>query len=569
MSAMPTIFLSAILFLAQAAGAAQATGRVSGRLTTPDGGPAANIRVMAMAVDDAAPAGSVIIGSVQTDRSGNYRIEDLPPGRYYITAGLVEIPSYYPGVAQQSDATVVSVAARASVQRIDFVQVRPTSLKVSGRVVRTNVQPFQPMKGSEVALYLRGTPPLRTVTADDGTFEFQYVRPGTYDADVLGPVTANRVPVVVTDKGVTGLQLEVIPRNQVTGRVVVDGGGPTPRVTFSVEEAGGTVHMPAADMLSFTLTLPDGEPRITVVPGSLPAGYTVASFRYGRTDLLREPFRNTFSKDDEIVLTVRPPSRSRVVVRGRVVAMDLKVAGGRVTLTSPAFAENRSAEIRADGSFVIPGVPPGTYVATSSFVGAPTPSIVVGDSDLKNVEILVPSPSAASMDPEKVVASLAWVLHDAAGAVVERGNRTVKLKEVLVEELGTPAEPSTPKAIQLNTQFSLRLSENPDQFRSLKTSLSLMVRKDSDQSASSGFFTIDGPAHATRKNDGAELGVDVSQIAGRWEVTRTEFLTDVSFEGRVRTSWGAAAPPPIWRLTILKGSTITWPSIINGKIVAP
>jgi hypothetical protein len=555
---MGPLLLGVLLFFAQA------TGRVSGRITTPDGRPAANIRVMAMAVEDVA----VIIGSGQTDSSGNYRIDDLPSGRYYITAGLVDIPSYYPGVAQQSDATVVNVAARASLQRIDFVQVRPTSLKVSGRVVRTNVQPFQPMKGSEVALYLRGNLPLRTVTAADGTFEFQYVRPGTYDAYVIGPVTANRVPVVVDDKGVTGLQLEVIPRNQITGRVLVEGGGPTPRVTFAVEEAGGTVHMPAADMLSFTLTLPDGEPRITVVPGSLPAGYSVASFRYGRTDLLREPFRNTFSKDDEIVLTVRPPSRSRVVVRGRVVATDLKVAGGRVTLSSPSFAENRSAEIRSDGSFVIPGVPPGTYTATSSFAGAPTPSIVVGDSDLKNLEIVVPSPNAAAMDPERVVASLAWIIHDAAGAVVERGNRTVKLKEVLVEERGTPAEPSTPKAIQLNTQFSLRLSENPSEFRTHKTSVSFTVRKDSDQSSSFGSFNIDGPAHATRKNDGAELGVDILQVAGRWEVTRTEFLTDAPFAGSVPRTWGAAAPPPMWRLTILKGSTVTWPSSINGKVVA-
>src|SRR6185436_1569977 len=86
-------------------------GAVTGRLSR-NGQPAAGIRVTAMAipeagvrVSDAASFASLGL----TDSDGRYRLENIPPGRYYVTAGFVDVPTYYPGVASISAAKAVNV----------------------------------------------------------------------------------------------------------------------------------------------------------------------------------------------------------------------------------------------------------------------------------------------------------------------------------------------------------------------------------------------------------------------------------------------------------------------------
>src|SRR5712671_1330737 len=112
--------LSALL----AQGVSQTDGTIAGRLVQRDGSPAANTRVMALVVaDPSTQVGSAMMSIAQTDASGFYRLEKVPPGRYYVTAGFVNGPSYFPGVADRSLAQVVTVAAGASLQGIDFVQV--------------------------------------------------------------------------------------------------------------------------------------------------------------------------------------------------------------------------------------------------------------------------------------------------------------------------------------------------------------------------------------------------------------------------------------------------------------
>src|SRR6185295_19736547 len=87
-------------------------GTVTGQLHFPDGRPAEGVRVAAMA----APASSspsnevnVLLGITETDRSGRYKLVDIPSGRYYIVAGLVGLPTYYPGSQASSGAVGVTV----------------------------------------------------------------------------------------------------------------------------------------------------------------------------------------------------------------------------------------------------------------------------------------------------------------------------------------------------------------------------------------------------------------------------------------------------------------------------
>lgn len=76
-------------------------GVVTGVLRDATGKPVEKARVALAEVSDtgnpANPA-SVLVSIATTDSSGGYRLDNVPPGRYYIVAGRVDSPTYYPGV---------------------------------------------------------------------------------------------------------------------------------------------------------------------------------------------------------------------------------------------------------------------------------------------------------------------------------------------------------------------------------------------------------------------------------------------------------------------------------------
>jgi hypothetical protein len=101
-------------------------GEMSGRIRDSAGVPAAGIRVAAAPVDDGVPvarASTTLSSITQTDSEGRYRLENIPPGRYRIMAGLLAFPSYYPGVATPDQARIVTIGAGQGVINLDFTIV--------------------------------------------------------------------------------------------------------------------------------------------------------------------------------------------------------------------------------------------------------------------------------------------------------------------------------------------------------------------------------------------------------------------------------------------------------------
>ena len=111
----------AIAFLTQGA-TPQQSGAVSGRLSfTGTTGSPPVVRVAAIPAETDLPtADSILIGISSTDASGNFRLEGVPPGRYYIVAGFIVAPTYFPGVTRISDARVVTVTAGTVLTGINF-----------------------------------------------------------------------------------------------------------------------------------------------------------------------------------------------------------------------------------------------------------------------------------------------------------------------------------------------------------------------------------------------------------------------------------------------------------------
>ena len=74
------------------------SGTITGVLRNAAGMPAAGVRVGAVqqpeSVSDLAGA-TAMVSIAETDETGRYRLENVPPGRYYIAAGRVDFPSFF------------------------------------------------------------------------------------------------------------------------------------------------------------------------------------------------------------------------------------------------------------------------------------------------------------------------------------------------------------------------------------------------------------------------------------------------------------------------------------------
>jgi hypothetical protein len=121
---MTTLFFSIVLLLTQGVPLAQQqTGTIRGVLKDSEGKPIAGIRMAAVAKSGDlldALTGAAMSSIAETDAEGRYTLENIPPGRYHIAAGRLDLQTYYPGTPDLGGAKEVAVAAGAVISGIDF-----------------------------------------------------------------------------------------------------------------------------------------------------------------------------------------------------------------------------------------------------------------------------------------------------------------------------------------------------------------------------------------------------------------------------------------------------------------
>jgi len=379
-------------------------GVIRGRITGDDGNPLSGALVEALIAGyergkraftaPSLPAG-ILNYSRKTDTNGEYRFE-LPQGVYYIKAQgnrpastasnvasvFAGSPSaYYPGTPDPEAAAKV-VLAGGEAPGIDFrvpsamKSLHRISVRVAGdgqpvRIFATAGMQFAELRDRFSTARMPILAPLRNETRDSQTVLIEGVPSGSYDLFMDGVMADGRrsrgvTTIDVRDEDVSDIVLTMHPAQNIPGRVVASD--------------------PVKAVAPSTLTVTLGTRRISVgsdggfvVPEVLDGFYSVAveglppeafiaDIRYGGTSLYEtarslngpELHAGLLSTPLEIVVSAKGGT-----VEGTVENRE-GAAGATVVLVPGAgrrFVQSyyKVSVTGAEGSFLLTGVPPGTY----------------------------------------------------------------------------------------------------------------------------------------------------------------------------------------------------------------
>jgi hypothetical protein len=177
------------------------------------------------------------------------------------------------------------------------------------------------------------------------------------------------------------------------------------------------------------------------------------------------------------------------------------------------------------------------------------------------------------LESEKIVGKLSWVIREVTtGKTLDEGAKELHLKDIIikrsiVKELPYENRLHFHQSIRLNKGFYLARLVYPQADRSVFKGFGLNIEHRTRATACHEWFKIDGEHHATRSEGVGEMGFDIGQVNSDWEVTRTEFLYDLSFQVNLLEDPEYPENYPKWQVTILKGSHVNWPSVKGDTIV--
>jgi carboxypeptidase family protein len=235
----------------------QKRGAITGRVTDEDGDPAEGVTVEALVRRRFRGKDSTTeFRSAKTNDLGEYRIFDLPAGRYLVRAtfesrsasiigkirlgnSTVEsaggyLPTYYSNVSEISRASAVDLRPGDEVPGVDFTLLRGQSYRVRGQIFNAAVEHPRVAGGTLVTLVPKSleSPALvdlreGEVNSITGEFEVDDVPPGSYTLfavyqDEQGRFLGSaRVDIVNTE--VDSIRVVIARGAEVRGRVVSEG----------------------------------------------------------------------------------------------------------------------------------------------------------------------------------------------------------------------------------------------------------------------------------------------------------------------------------------------------------
>jgi len=365
-------FIVSLLLLVQGVPALPGqSGTIAGTLRTSAGMPAAHVRVSAMSRPDNfqdVVSASAMVSLTETDDSGRYRLENIPPGHYFVVAGRVDLPTYYPGALEMSGGTDLLITPGVSIPGIDFtlkdnsagramnslgsfIVIQPTAWEVSVNVAVENeakLPIFSPV----------GYPAIRLTRISDGVrvespldITSKLTVPDAAQADYR--VTVENVPFGYVVKSIKSDSTDLLV-NVFTLPPLKTAIPPGAQLTTGTVILGPqTTQTAAATLVQLVAS------SITIQSGAAPS-----------------------SKSISIVLTKLSPSTpptNGVAISGRTNAPRVRAV----------YLSGSPGTLYSDGTFEFRGVLPGRYTILNNpsvmfTVGA---SVVVGDMDLAGIRL--------------------------------------------------------------------------------------------------------------------------------------------------------------------------------------
>lgn len=395
-------------------------GVISGRITDEFGDPITDVQVQAMRYQFTNGQRQLVnVGRTsRTDDLGQFRIFGLMPGDYVVRAsmrenigprttgaGAPEGPmgypgTYYPGVADVSQAQAVVVSIGQELSSIAFPLVPARLSRISGTVISSENRPLTGAivalrtvgdAGAGARLNLGAPDPVRP----DGTFRLTNVPPGDYVLDVqerprnirnlqnlsLSGLEFASVPLSVAGD-IDNLTIVTTPGVTVAGRIVFQGSGaqkPSPRgiqvnataspgVSPLMAFAGRALGVGRVDNDgAFALRGLAGPQLIRV--GGLPAGWAVKSISLDGADVTDAPF--DFKPGANLTELVVTLTDHITEISGTVGESRGQPVADYVLVVFPEDAKLWGAQSRyvattrpnQNGTFSVKGLPPARYLA--------------------------------------------------------------------------------------------------------------------------------------------------------------------------------------------------------------
>ena len=183
----------------------------------------------------------VPVGRDKTDDRGRFRLFDIRPGDYYLSAVPRPLddreenadrsfpPVYYPGVLNPQEAAKVEVAAGEEVGGFYFTLIEARSYGINGRVLTPEGRPARSVwirsRRESDEFLVSGMEPSAD-TDQQGKFKVKGILPGrhrlTARSEGNEDLRMASTVVEVTDQDIEGLTLVLAAGAEITGRIVTD-----------------------------------------------------------------------------------------------------------------------------------------------------------------------------------------------------------------------------------------------------------------------------------------------------------------------------------------------------------
>jgi hypothetical protein len=370
-------------------------GVIEGRVADPDGEPVAHAQVMVERYMTAEGKRNLRpVGGGSTDDRGQFRLFDIAPGKYFVSARFRDWrsedqgdstypPVYYPGTLRAQEAARIEVVPGGEIQGIDITLTESKAFSISGKVFRADGKPateaFLISMRVEEEEFFGGMSRSGQVDAE-GNFKLGGLLPGRYrliaDSGRSEKPQMASVNVDLGNEDVAGVVLALGDGGEIAGKVIVEGADPksipASMQLFLDPEGGGMMsfRMEGGEVLedqTFSFgNVMEGAYRLSMFTGT---NLYVKSARVQGKDVLEHAFEIRNGEKitgAEIVLSANGGELSGAVKQEE---SGEAVKGATIVLFSadpgrqgPRSRWTRTTQSDQQGSFQLGGLAPGSYL---------------------------------------------------------------------------------------------------------------------------------------------------------------------------------------------------------------